>query len=190
MLAAWPHSIEPDTPPELECALDDFLVSREQLMNSKERTRGHSNRAAFSFSAALTPPPATAALLHLTDRYLQMEPDAFRARLVDLLAHIPDRKHPRWGQTWRNRLKTCSSIVSSEATRALDQHFPPRTPWPDLLSRSLLTIGRRDYRAENIPQEIPASWLNVLLGRDQPPTRRRSGHCGDWLPSNSSKPSR
>ncbi|WP_190208804.1 hypothetical protein [Kitasatospora indigofera] len=35
------------------------------------------------------------ALLHLADRCLQLEPDAFRVRLADLLAHTPDRRHPR-----------------------------------------------------------------------------------------------
>ncbi|WP_327063447.1 hypothetical protein OG715_00180 [Kitasatospora purpeofusca] len=168
VLASWPNSAEPDMPPGLELALDDFLVAREQLMTSKERARGYSNRAAFSFDAAPTPPPANAALLHLADRCLQLEPDAFRAWLADLLEHIPDRKHPRWGKTWKSQLATCSAMVRSEATRALGRRLPARTSWPDLLdSRSLLALGRRDYRAENIPQEIPSAWLDVLLGRDR-----------------------
>ncbi|MFJ2582755.1 TniQ family protein [Kitasatospora aureofaciens] len=167
VLAAWPNSTEPDMPPGLESALDDFLVTREQLMTPEERARGYSNRAAFSFGAAPTPPPATAALLHLADRCLQLEPGAFRERLADLLAHIPDRRHPRWGKTWRNQLATCSTMVRTEATRALNRRLP-QTSLPDLLnSRSLLPLGRRDYRAEDIPQEIPAAWLDVLLGRDR-----------------------
>ncbi|MER7847482.1 TniQ family protein [Kitasatospora sp. NPDC096077] len=168
VLAAWPNSAEPDMPPGLDLALDNFLIAREQLMNPKERARGYSNRAAFSFSAAPTPPPATAALLHLADRCLQLEPDAFRARLADLLAHIPDRRHPRWGKAWRGQLATCSAMVRSEATHALDRRLPARTSWSDLLdSRSPLVLGRRGYRAENIPQEIPTAWLDVLLGRDR-----------------------
>lgn len=50
----------------------------------------------------------------------------------------------------------------------LDRRLPTQTSWPDLLnSRSLLSISRRGYQAENIPREIPAAWLDVLLGRDR-----------------------
>lgn len=154
--AAWPHHAELPAPPHLREALDRHAADQKQQIEAG--TRGRSQRTELSWSAPPASAAATAALLDMASFCLGLPQRDFRDQMANLLEHVPARKHPRWGRTWR-QMENNSPDFRGEAERALHRRFPTPAIWPDVLTEVLINTRPRGYAAEHIPQELPLEWF-------------------------------
>ncbi|MFD9795819.1 TniQ family protein [Streptomyces sp. NPDC059070] len=153
---AWPRRPDLPTPPELVEALN-MHVEQQKAQIGPRAARGTLASQSMSWAAAPQSAAATAAILAMADHCQHSSTRELRDILGSLLNRSAERRHPRWGQIWK-QMEHCSESFRNELAHALARRFPPSTPWQDFLG-TLISQPPHGYWADHVPQELPVNWF-------------------------------
>lgn len=154
---AWPRRPDLPAPPELVAALNAHVEQQEARIGPRTPKEALASKS-MSWAVAPQGAAATAAILAMADHCQQSSTRELRDLLGSLLDGSAERRHPRWGQIWK-QLEHCSDGFRNELDHALASRFPPPTPWQDFLG-TLVPQPPHGYWAEHVPQEISMKWFN------------------------------
>lgn len=165
---ARPRRPDLPAPPELTPALDAHVERQESQITTRPAREGFSSKS-LSWAAEPQDAPATAAILTIAEHCRDSSNRTLRDTLGSLLEHSADRRHPRWGQVWK-QLEHCSEDFRNELDHALASRFPPTTPWQDRRGTLIPPQPPDGYTADHVPQEVPLTWFQQYFSDTEPHT--------------------